>query len=80
MAAPMVAGAAAFLKSYFPSLTMFQIRDILLKTGTSYASTEQTQPGSDKKVLFSTLSTTGSVINLAAAVKMAESITGSQKN
>lgn len=80
MAAPMVAGAAAFLKSYFPSLTMFQIRDILLKSGTSYATTEQTLPGTDKKVKFSTLCTTGAVINLDEAVKMAMAMTTAQKN
>ena len=30
MAGPMVAGVAALLKSYYPELTMFQIREIIL--------------------------------------------------
>lgn len=71
MAAPMVAGAAAFLKSYFPSLTMKQIKDIILESGKSYAGTMQVKPGTDRKVDFATLSKTGKVVDLQAAVKMA---------
>jgi subtilisin family serine protease len=36
MAAPMVAGAAAFLKSYFPTLTMTEIRNVLTSTSSKY--------------------------------------------
>lgn len=70
MAAPMVAGVAAMLKSYFPSLTMKEIKDIMLKSATSYKGTKQVKPGSDEMVDFGTLSVTGSVINVKNAVKM----------
>ena len=36
MAAPMVAGVAALLKSYFPTLTMLEIKEVILKSAKSY--------------------------------------------
>ena len=71
MAAPMVAGAAALLKSYFPSLTMKEIKDILLESGKSYAGTMHVKPGTERKVDFATLCKTGKVVDLQAAVKLA---------
>jgi cell wall-associated protease len=58
MAAPMVAGAAAMLKSYFPSLSMWDIKTILLETATVYSDFN-----------FTELSVTGGIINLKEAVK-----------
>lgn len=71
MAAPMVSGAAAFIKSYFPKLSMKEVKDILLSTATSYKGVLETKPGEDTAVDFGTLFVTGSVINLPAAVKAA---------
>lgn len=71
MAAPMVSGAAAFLKSYFPKLSMKEIKDILLSTVTNYKGSKQTKPGEKTPVDFGTLSVTGGVINLPTAVKAA---------
>lgn len=70
MAAPMVAGAAAMLKSYFPSLSMAQIKDVLLKSAKSYKGTKQHKPGAEDLVDFGTLSVTGAVIDLYAAAVM----------
>lgn len=70
MAAPMVSGVAAMLQSYFPTLTMKEIKDIMLKSAKSYKGTQQTKPGSEELVDFATLSVTGSVINVKNAVKM----------
>jgi subtilisin family serine protease len=58
MAAPMVAGAAAMLKSYFPSLSMWEIKTIILQTATVYEDFD-----------FTDLSVTGGIVNLKAAVK-----------
>lgn len=70
MAAPMVAGVAAMLKSYFPSLTMLEIKEAILTSAKSYKGTQQILPGSeDQKVDFGTLSVTGAVVDVAAAVK-----------
>ncbi len=77
MACPMVTGAAAFLKSYFPDLTMKEVKEVLLMTATSYRGELQVKPGGMSRdeelqsdmVDFGNLSTTGGVINLKAAVK-----------
>lgn len=70
MAAPMVSGVAAMLKSYFPTLTMKEIKDIMLSSAVSYKGTQQIKPGTeDEKVDFAVLSVTGGVINVKNAVK-----------
>ena len=68
MACPMVSGAAAMLKSYFPKLSMKEIADVLLSTGTSYKGVNQMHPGTKKMDDFAVLSVTGSVVNLRNAV------------
>lgn len=74
MACPAVSGAAAFIKSYFPKLTMAEVQDILLTSAKSYKGKSYTQPGSEDKVDFATLSVTGSVINIKNAVKAAKAM------
>lgn len=77
MACPMVAGAAAFLKSYFPALSMKEISQVLLSTATVYSGEAHVTPGggahngehTSDRMDFGNMSTTGGVINLAAAVK-----------
>lgn len=71
MAAPTVAGMAALLKAYFPNLTMLEIKDIILKSGTQMGETMQKKPGSKDIVAFKTLTHTGSVVNLLQAVRTA---------
>lgn len=71
MASPMVAGVAALLKSYFPALSMAQIKEAILTSAKNYKGTEQLLPGSDdQKVDFAKLSVTGGVVDIAAAVKV----------
>ena len=78
MACPMVSGAAAFLKSYFPKMSMKDISDVLLKSATPFRGELQVKPGGMSRdeelesdmVDFGNLSTTGGIINLAEAVKM----------
>jgi cell wall-associated protease len=75
MAAPMVAGVAAVLKSYYPKLTMQEIKDIILKTSKNYGETKQLLPGSEnEKVSFSTLTKSGGVVDLFEAVKFCETL------
>ena len=62
MAAPVVSGAAAFLASYFPKLSMEDIKNILMETATKH-------DGS-----FADLSVTGGVINLKCAIKKAKKL------
>ncbi len=70
MAAPMVSGVAAMLKSYFPTLSMKEIKDIMLQSATSYKGKQQYLPGTEDLVDFASLSVTGAVINVKTAVKM----------
>jgi cell wall-associated protease len=70
MAAPMVSGVAAMLKSYFPTLSMAEIKDIMLKSSVSYKGKKHEKPGSEDLVDFGTLSVTGGVINVKNAVKL----------
>lgn len=71
MAAPMTAGVATLLRSYFPSLTAVQVKEILMKS--SYKPTIMVRkPGrSNQKVPFKTLSRSGGLLNAYEAVKMA---------
>tara|TARA_B110000037_G_scaffold152219_1_gene171589 strand:- start:5386 stop:7008 length:1623 start_codon:yes stop_codon:yes gene_type:complete len=71
MASPMVAGIAALLKSYFPKLTMFEIRDIIFAS-VQEVERETPRPGVKEQVPFSSLSNTGGIVNVYNAVVMAE--------
>ncbi len=80
MACPMVAGVAAMLKSYFPSLTMKEIKDIILSSSESYKGTQQIKPGTNELVDFGTLSATGGVVNVMNAVKACMELEKSKAN
>jgi cell wall-associated protease len=74
LAAPMVSGAAALIWSHYPKLTMKEVKQIILDSGTAYHM-EVIVPGTkDKKVPFSELSKTGRALNVYNAMKMAEKL------
>lgn len=75
MASPVVAGLAALLRSYYPTLTAVQVKEIILKTAVVYPKKVKT-PGTKKKVKLSELCKTGGVVNAYQAVLMANQITG----
>ena len=64
MAAPMVAGAAAMLKSYYPSLSMKEIKDALYSSSVKYPKVEG----------FAAKSVTGGVINIYNAAKVCKKL------
>jgi subtilisin family serine protease len=78
MASPAVAGVAALLKSYFPSLTATQLKQIILESAVSLAGTEVRLPGEKVDVDFAELCKTAGVVNVYNAVKMAIEITEKQ--
>ena len=78
MAAPMVAGIAAMLRSYFPDLKAKQVREIILESALP-VNLDVVKPGSDEKINFSELSATGGLANAYTAVKLAERTKGKKK-
>jgi subtilisin family serine protease len=75
MAAPIVTGVAALLRTYYPSLTAKQVKTILEKTVfTPAASAPCLLPGnSNMATPFGTLSKTGGIVNAYNAVVLANS-------
>ncbi len=74
MACPMVSGTAAVLKSYYPSLSMVEIKEIIKESVYDVSKKKTPKPGGTKKDLveFGTLSNTGGIVNVYNAVKLAE--------
>lgn len=72
--APVVAGVAAVLKSYFPHLTAPEIREIILRSSYKPEIQQVMRPGGsgDDMVEFSALSVSGGIVNLYAAVVLAD--------
>lgn len=75
MASPVTAGVAAFLLSYFPTLTAEQLKYAIEKSAVPYTGTVK-MPGSDTSVSLAALSKTGGVINAYEAAKVAAQLTG----
>lgn len=73
MASPVVAGAAAYVWSYYPDLTAEQLRQVLIQSAVKIKG-RQRIPGKRKKKCPSKLSVTGSMVNLPAALKLAEEL------
>ncbi|MFH7012404.1 S8 family peptidase [Flavobacterium sp. FlaQc-52] len=72
--APMVCGAAALIWSYYPKLTVKEVKEIIMDSGSNY-DFEVIVPGSDnKKVLFSELSKSGKVLNVYNAMELAKKV------
>ncbi|MBX2842059.1 MAG: S8 family peptidase [Flammeovirgaceae bacterium] len=77
MAAPVAAGTAALIMSYYPDLSAITIKDIILKSSIKYGDLMVNKPneeGEETKVKFSELSKTGGIVNVYEALKMAESM------
>lgn len=71
MAAPVVTGIAAVLKSYFPKLTYTDLKRIIEKSAV-VQNRRVLRPESTDLVDFSDLSKTGAIVNLYEAVKLAQ--------
>ena len=80
MAAPVVAGIAAVLRSYFPELTAIQVKEIILNSAVKFDQIVKV-PGRKevKKAPFNSLSVTGGIANLEEAVKLALTVKGKKK-
>lgn len=79
MAAPVVAGVAALIRSYFPDLTAEQVKDVLLQSA-KQQKVKVVQPGSEEDmVTFGSLSVTGGVVNAYEAVQLATKTKGKKR-
>jgi hypothetical protein len=75
MASPVTAGIAAFLLSYYPTLTPQQLISVLEKSAV-LPSIKAEKPGTDEEVSFSDLSKTGGLVNAYEAAKLAAQVSG----
>jgi cell wall-associated protease len=73
-AAPIVAGIAALLKSYYPDLKAHEIKEILMESGTviDLEVEIKDEQGNPKKVPFSSLSKSGKIVNAYQALVLAQ--------
>lgn len=76
-AAPVVAGVAALVLSYYPELTPPQLISILIDSSTRLKDENVLKPGLDndgkEKVSFAELCKSGGIVNAYEAIKLAES-------
>jgi subtilisin family serine protease len=79
MAGPMVAGVAALLKSYYPELTMFEIRELIVTT-VQKTDQELPLPGDpEMMVTLSEICVSGGIVNVYNAAKAAEQLYNAEK-
>ena len=74
MASPMVTGVAAMIRSYYPSLTAPQVREILIKSCNKMKG-KVTAPGAAedaKPVKWKELCVSGGFVNAYKAIQLAE--------
>jgi len=78
MACPVVAGTAALIMSYYPSLTVQQVKYAIEKSAQQITEKVK-QPGSDESVPFSDLSKSGGLLNAYSAIQLASTLKGERK-
>ncbi|WP_349317913.1 S8 family serine peptidase [Chitinophaga sp. MM2321] len=79
MAAPVVAGVAALVLSYYPELSAAQLKYVLEKSASPLpdSTTSVKKPGTqDEQVEFADLSITGGMVNAYDALKLAATLKG----
>lgn len=75
-AAPMVSGVAALIYSYYPNLTVSQVKHIIMDSGVEYTFPVKTptKENKEKTTPFNELSKSGKIVNAYNALIMADSI------
>jgi subtilisin family serine protease len=75
MACPATAGVAALIRSYFPTLSAVQVKEVLMKTTTPYKK-KVLVPGTKKKLKMNQVCISGGFVNAANAVNYILNMTG----
>lgn len=78
MASPVVAGLAALLLEYFPTISAVQLKEVIERSGTLVSDTVRT-PGIGTPTTMLNLSKTGGIINAYEAVRLASTFKGERK-
>lgn len=74
MAAPAVAGIAALIRSYYPSLSASQVKNVLMQSGLSSKASVILSGEPSKSKPFSEVSKSGKMVNAYNALLLAENI------
>lgn len=75
MAAPVVSGLAAVLRSYYPTLSAKEVKDIIIKSVTKVDQKVKIKvDGSNKKVYLDEISVSGGIVNLYNAIVEADKL------
>ncbi|MFM2338683.1 MAG: hypothetical protein RL115_1876 [Bacteroidota bacterium] len=78
MASPVVAGLAALIMEYFPTLSARQVKQVIEKSAQK-PTDKVNKPGGEDLIASSELSRTGGIISAYEAVKLAATIKGENK-
>ncbi|MEO6732916.1 MAG: S8 family peptidase [Ferruginibacter sp.] len=78
MACPVVAGTAAFILGYYPTLSAKQLKYAIEKSSKAPAE-EVNIPGTEDKTPLSEISKTGGLLDAYAAIKLASTLKGEKK-
>ncbi|MFD1257020.1 S8 family peptidase [Mucilaginibacter terrae] len=77
MAAPVVAGLAALIRSYYPKLTAIQVKDVILKSVIKISHKVNIKEGNrEKSIAFEELCKTGGIVNAYNALQLAANMDG----
>lgn len=79
MATPVVAGVAALVLEYYPTLSAKQLRYVLEQSVSRYPGDIVSTPGTDVKTDFANLSEKGGIVNAYNALKLAATLKGERK-
>jgi subtilisin family serine protease len=75
MAAPVVTGVAALIRSYYPALSAKQVKYVIDKSAENLVDTAAvTEPGSNKHVPMNELCSTGGFLNAYKALELASAL------
>ena len=78
MAAPVVSGVAALLRSYFPQLSAQQVKEVMMESAQPIEVIIK-KPGTTEMVPFKTLSVSGGIVDIQSAFTIAAQVKGKKK-